>query len=88
VYLRPDGCAGLSRSDAPLVGERLDQQQPAPGLALRDPRLGQPHGTGVLEERYGPTAIRVRDSKRDPATAPTLTLSPAAWQAFLGLVQS
>ncbi|MFI5689636.1 DUF397 domain-containing protein [Streptomyces sp. NPDC051636] len=34
-----------------------------------------------------PTTIRIRDSKRHP-TAPHLTLSPTAWQAFLPLTKS
>ncbi|WP_244189753.1 DUF397 domain-containing protein [Streptomyces incarnatus] len=35
-----------------------------------------------------PTTIHVRDSKQNPATAPTLALPPAAWQALLELMQS
>ena len=44
-------------------------------------------GGECVEVATGPT-IHVRDSKQNPATAPTLALPPAAWQAFLGLMQS
>ncbi|MGW3205442.1 DUF397 domain-containing protein [Streptomyces sp. NPDC001135] len=45
-------------------------------------------GGECVEVATSPTTIHVRDSKQDPTTAPTLTLPPAAWQAFLGLTQS
>ncbi|MGC9542540.1 DUF397 domain-containing protein [Streptomyces sp. UG1] len=41
-------------------------------------------GGECVEIATCPTTIHVRDSKQDPATAPTLTVPPAAWQAFLG----
>ncbi|MFI2202762.1 DUF397 domain-containing protein [Streptomyces sp. NPDC020192] len=44
-------------------------------------------GGECIEVATTPTTIHVRDSKQNPATAPTLALPPAAWQAFLGLVQ-
>jgi hypothetical protein len=45
-------------------------------------------GGECVEVATSPTTIHVRDSKQNPATAPTLALPPAAWQAFLDLVQS
>ncbi|MGJ5752981.1 uncharacterized protein DUF397 [Streptomyces puniciscabiei] len=45
-------------------------------------------GGECVEVATSPTTIHVRDSKQNPATAPTLALPPAAWQAFLGLMQS
>ncbi|MQY39266.1 hypothetical protein SRB17_72880 [Streptomyces sp. RB17] len=45
-------------------------------------------GGECVEVATRPTTIHVRDSKQNPATAPTLALSAAAWQAFLDLVQA
>ncbi|MER6572997.1 DUF397 domain-containing protein [Streptomyces sp. NPDC001093] len=45
-------------------------------------------GGECVEVATSPTTIHVRDSKQNPTTAPTLALPPAAWQAFLGLVQA
>ncbi|MFF4691102.1 DUF397 domain-containing protein [Streptomyces sp. NPDC001307] len=45
-------------------------------------------GGECVEVATSPTTIRVRDSKQNPATAPTLALPPAAWRAFLDLVQA
>ncbi|MEU8971572.1 DUF397 domain-containing protein [Streptomyces monashensis] len=45
-------------------------------------------GGECVEVATSPTAIHVRDSKQNPATAPTLIVPPAAWQAFLDLAQS
>ncbi|MGW3171518.1 DUF397 domain-containing protein [Streptomyces sp. NPDC001153] len=45
-------------------------------------------GGECVEVATSPTTIHVRDSKQSPTTAPTLALPPAAWQAFLGLVQA
>ncbi|MGW0206558.1 DUF397 domain-containing protein [Streptomyces sp. NPDC003233] len=45
-------------------------------------------GGECVEVAIRPTTIHVRDSKQNPATAPSLALPPAAWQAFLDLVQS
>ncbi|MGW5428988.1 DUF397 domain-containing protein [Streptomyces sp. NPDC004059] len=45
-------------------------------------------GGECVEVATSPTTIHVRDSKQNPATASTLALPPAAWRAFLDLVQS
>lgn len=45
-------------------------------------------GGECVEVATSPTTIHIRDSKQAPAIAPTLTLSPAAWRAFLDLAQS
>lgn len=45
-------------------------------------------GGECVEVATTPTTIHVRDSKQNPTTAPTLTLPPAAWRAFLRLAQS
>ncbi|WP_433452944.1 DUF397 domain-containing protein [Streptomyces sp. CA-142005] len=45
-------------------------------------------GGECVEVATSPTTIHVRDSKQNPTTAPTLALPPAAWRAFLDLVQS
>ncbi|MER6025619.1 DUF397 domain-containing protein [Streptomyces sp. NPDC001851] len=42
-------------------------------------------GGECVEVATSPTTIHVRDSKQNPATAPTLTLPPAAWEGFLRL---
>ncbi|MFI6357945.1 DUF397 domain-containing protein [Streptomyces sp. NPDC050743] len=45
-------------------------------------------GGECVEVATSPTTIHVRDSKQNPATAATLALPPAAWQALLDLVQA
>ncbi|OIK29133.1 DUF397 domain-containing protein [Streptomyces malaysiense] len=44
-------------------------------------------GGECVEIATCPATIHIRDSKQNPATAPTLAVPTAAWQAFLGLVQ-
>ncbi|MEV5568278.1 DUF397 domain-containing protein [Streptomyces sp. NPDC052196] len=41
-------------------------------------------GGQCVEVAACPTTIHVRDSKQPPATAPTLAVSAAAWESFLG----
>ncbi|WP_225101326.1 DUF397 domain-containing protein [Streptomyces sp. CoH27] len=57
-------------------------------LAWRKSSYSSGEGGECVEIATCPTTIHVRDSKQSPATAPTLTLPPAAWQAFLGLARS
>ncbi|MCL3995817.1 DUF397 domain-containing protein [Streptomyces lavenduligriseus] len=45
-------------------------------------------GGECVEVATCPTTIHIRDSKQNPATAPTLTVPATAWQAFLGLARS
>ncbi|MET8690964.1 DUF397 domain-containing protein [Streptomyces bauhiniae] len=45
-------------------------------------------GGQCVEVATCPATIHVRDSKQNPATAPTLSVPATAWNAFLGLVQA
>ncbi|MFD4791420.1 DUF397 domain-containing protein [Streptomyces sp. NPDC058459] len=44
-------------------------------------------GGQCVEVAACPATIHVRDSKQNPATAPTLSVQTTAWHAFLGLVR-
>nr|WP_234306699.1 DUF397 domain-containing protein [Streptomyces sp. NRRL F-2799] len=44
-------------------------------------------GGQCVEVAACPATIHVRDSKQNPATAPTLSVQTTAWQAFLGLAR-
>ncbi|MEU6510658.1 DUF397 domain-containing protein [Streptomyces sp. NPDC046942] len=57
-------------------------------LAWRKSSYSDGEGGQCVEVATTPTTIHIRDSKQNPATAPTLALPPAAWQAFLGLARS
>ncbi|MEW2317334.1 DUF397 domain-containing protein [Streptomyces bauhiniae] len=45
-------------------------------------------GGECVEVAACPATIHVRDSKQNPATAPTLSVPTTAWDAFLGLVRA
>ncbi|MGW8696395.1 DUF397 domain-containing protein [Streptomyces lavenduligriseus] len=45
-------------------------------------------GGECVEVAACPTTIHIRDSKHNPATAPTLAVPATAWHAFLGLARS
>ncbi|MFF5441973.1 DUF397 domain-containing protein [Streptomyces achromogenes] len=45
-------------------------------------------GGECVEVATCPTTIHVRDSKQNPATAPTLAVPATAWHAFLALARS
>ena len=53
-------------------------------LTWRKSSYSSGEGGECVEVAPCPTAIHVRDSKYAPGTAPTLTLPPATWEAFLG----
>ena len=43
-------------------------------------------GGQCVEIALRPSTIHIRDSKQDPSSAPTVTLSPSAWKAFLSAI--
>ncbi|MFF5474345.1 DUF397 domain-containing protein [Streptomyces achromogenes] len=45
-------------------------------------------GGECVEVATCPTTIHIRDSKQNPATAPTLSVPATAWHAFLALARS
>ncbi|MFG2721303.1 DUF397 domain-containing protein [Streptomyces sp. NPDC048416] len=53
-------------------------------LAWRKSSYSAGDGGECVEVAACPTTIHVRDSKQPPATAPTLAVSAAAWESFLG----
>jgi hypothetical protein len=57
-------------------------------LTWRKSSYSSGDGGECVEVATCPTTIHIRDSKHDPATAPTLAVPTAAWKAFLGLAQS
>jgi len=44
-------------------------------------------GGQCLEVATTPATIHIRDSKQSPGTAPTLTVTPDTWTAFLPLAR-